>query len=85
MSRFFYVYGEPRVRLDPWDTLDDLRELLGLRCSPEHFAAAVTMMGTDPYSVASYLFRHGYFVTLQPEADAPAAIAPERAEDLDVR
>jgi hypothetical protein len=62
MSRFVDRYGDTHVRLDPWDTLDDLRELIGVRCSPARFDAAVEIMGRDAYSVANYLCRHGYVV-----------------------
>jgi hypothetical protein len=82
MSRFVVRWGEIRPRLDPWDTLDDLREIIRHRCTPAHFEAAVTVMGNDPYSVASYLCRHGH-ITLQAEPKAILDDPVEEARSMD--
>jgi len=60
MKQFVVRYGKVRPRLDPSETLEELRDLLMGHCNPVHFEKAVSIMGPDPYSVASYLCVHDY-------------------------
>ena len=60
MKQFVVRCGKVWPRLDPSQTLENLRDLLVGHCSPSHFEEAVSIMGRDPYSVASYLCVHDH-------------------------
>ena len=77
MSRFIIRWGFVRPQLDPWTTLNDLRELTRHHCTPGQFDDAVAIMGNDPYSVASYLCSCG-LITVNPPSGSETVTGDNR-------